>query len=305
MTLSPQQRAAVERTGQDVCVVAGPGSGKTRVLVERFAWLVEQRGVDPGRILAITFTEKAANEMKARLVKRFLHRPELREKVERAWLSTIDGFCARLLSENSIAAGLPPDFTVLEQTAADRMQREAAEEALDAQFSENPREIRRLMEALDLATDDDTRQPDLAESLLDVYESMRLSGVSELPPEPPPPDVLAEVRELAFAIQNDPGFSDLHGWTAEFLALPPEPVSMEHFQVLDRFDVHLGRGSKSRPAYPAASKLKKEMQKKLEAQWTQTWNAGLPGLLRAALARLNSGYREKKRRQGAVDFADL
>ena len=71
--LSLQQRAAVERTGQDVCVVAGPGSGKTRVLVERFAWLVERCGIDPGRILAITFTEKAANEMKARLVRRFLH----------------------------------------------------------------------------------------------------------------------------------------------------------------------------------------------------------------------------------------
>ena len=88
--LSPQQCAAVERAGQDVCVVAGPGSGKTRVLVERFAWLVEQCGIEPGRILAITFTEKAANEMKVRLVKRFLHRPDLREKVERSWLSTID-----------------------------------------------------------------------------------------------------------------------------------------------------------------------------------------------------------------------
>lgn len=46
--LSLQQRAAVERAGQDVCVVAGPGSGKTRVLVERFAWLVERCGIDPG-----------------------------------------------------------------------------------------------------------------------------------------------------------------------------------------------------------------------------------------------------------------
>ena len=75
------------------------------------------------------------------------------------------------------------------------------------------------MEALDLSTEDDARQPDLADSLLDVYESMRLSGVRDLPPEPAPPDVLAEVRELALAIQNDPGFSDLHGWAREFLAL--------------------------------------------------------------------------------------
>src|SRR5215471_9895782 len=60
MDLSAAQRAAVECDSSSICVVAGPGSGKTRVLIERFAWLVEQRGIDPRRILAITFTEKAA-----------------------------------------------------------------------------------------------------------------------------------------------------------------------------------------------------------------------------------------------------
>ena len=61
VTLRPEQQAAIERSRQNVCVVAGPGSGKTRVLIARFAWLVEERGVAPGRILAVTFTEKAAN----------------------------------------------------------------------------------------------------------------------------------------------------------------------------------------------------------------------------------------------------
>ena len=112
--LSPQQRAAVERLSAEVCVVAGPGSGKTRVLIERFAWLVEHEQIDPGRILAITFTEKAAAEIKQRLVKRFAGRPELREALERAWVTTIDAFCTRLLLENAIAAGLSPDFTILE-----------------------------------------------------------------------------------------------------------------------------------------------------------------------------------------------
>src|SRR5215813_6642430 len=102
MSLSQQQRAAVERTGQDVCVVAGPGSGKTRVLIERFAWLVEQRGIATDRILAITFTEKAATEIKQRLIGRFASQPDLRESIERAWVSTIHGFCARLLRENAI-----------------------------------------------------------------------------------------------------------------------------------------------------------------------------------------------------------
>ena len=117
--LSEQQRAAVERLGGDVCVVAGPGSGKTRVLIERFAWLVDHQQIDPGRILAITFTEKAATEIKQRLVKRFSGRPELREKLERAWVTTIDAFCTRLLQEHAIAAGLSPDFTILDPAKAE------------------------------------------------------------------------------------------------------------------------------------------------------------------------------------------
>src|SRR6185503_13559622 len=177
MTLSEDQRRAVERSGQDVCVVAGPGSGKTRVLTERFAWLVEQRGVDPSRILAITFTEKAANEIKGRLIKRFAGDAGRREAIERAWVSTIHGFCARVLQENAIRAGLAPDFKVLDQPAADRLAREAAEATLDAMYREQPDRMRRLLEALDLSTQDNGRQPDLAESLLSVYESMRLSGV--------------------------------------------------------------------------------------------------------------------------------
>src|SRR5579862_5360752 len=144
MTLSDDQRRAVERIGQDVCVVAGPGSGKTRVLVERFAWLVEQQNVEPEAILAITFTEKAATEIKQRLVERFAGQPGLRESIERAWVSTIDGFCARLLQGHAIAAGLAPDFRVLDQPRADRIAREAAEEALQQLYEERPAEMRRM-----------------------------------------------------------------------------------------------------------------------------------------------------------------
>src|ERR1700689_3753742 len=106
LPMTSAQQAAVERTNQDVCVVAGPGSGKTRVLIERFAWLVEFHNISPSRILAITFTEKAATEIKERLIQRFENSPEHRESIERAWVSTIDGFCARLLQEHAIAANI-------------------------------------------------------------------------------------------------------------------------------------------------------------------------------------------------------
>ena len=110
MSLSEKQINAAHRLGQDVCVVAGPGSGKTSVLIERFCWLVRDLDIEPKRILAITFTEKAATEIKQRLVTAFLDDFETRERIERAYVSTIHAFCTRLLKENAIAAGIDPLF---------------------------------------------------------------------------------------------------------------------------------------------------------------------------------------------------
>jgi ATP-dependent helicase/nuclease subunit A len=308
LILCPTQRAAVERTNQDVCVVAGPGSGKTRVLIERFAWLVEFHDVSPSRILAITFTEKAATEIKERLIQRFANNPEHRESIERAWVSTIDGFCARLLQENAIAAGIAPDFAVLEQTTAERLARDAAEESLDELYAESPDQIRRLLEALDLSTDDLGRKPDLAAALLDVYESMRISGVGELPIAEPAADRLPEARRLAQSVLDDQGKASsetpqLREWAAAFLALPLAPLSKEHFAIAGGLTAHAGRVGKTRA--DAAKELKNVILPALLAQWVETWNAGLLQLLRDAIARLDRTYRRKKRNLSALDFADL
>jgi len=302
VTLSDDQRRAVERIGQDVCVVAGPGSGKTRVLTERFAWLVETHGVDPDAILAITFTEKAANEIKSRLIQRFTGRPEARqtrEAIERAWVSTIHGFCARVLQENAIRAGLPPDFKVLDQAAADRLEREAAEASLDAMYREQPERMRRLLEALDLSTQDDGRQPDLAESLVLVYESMRSSGIGEIPAATLTPDCLDVARELANSLVTGPAPRGADGlrlreWAAAFLRRPD-------LDVLARFDFNLTRVGRN----PAASRLKNEVLPALQSQLIGEWYADLRDLLSAAIARIDATYRAKKRQESAVDFADL
>jgi ATP-dependent helicase/nuclease subunit A len=301
--LSAEQIAAVERSGQDVCVVAGPGSGKTRVLVERFAWLVEERGVDPARILAITFTEKAARMMKSRLVTRFEKRPEIRERVERAWVMTIDGFCSRLLHENAIEAGLAPDFGQLDESAANRMRREAAETALDALFQEQPRDMRRLLEALALSTSDDGRQVDLARSLIEVHESMRLAGVRELPETAGSrEDGMPDARRLAAEIARDPKWGKWHDWARRFLTLPDGSVTLEHFKLAAEFDPKFTGMRKVQ--YPHVVALKERIEK-LEEQWIVEWNAGLPELLRAAVGRLDQRYGAAKRREAAVDFADL
>lgn len=309
MTLSPTQQSAVQRTNQDVCVVAGPGSGKTRVLIERFAWLVEYHHIDPSRILAITFTEKAASEIKQRLINRFAQNPEHRESIERAWVSTIDGFCSRLLQEHSIAAGIAPDFSVLEQTSADRLARDAAEECLDQLFAERPADMRRLLEALDLSTDDDSdRKPDLAASLLDAYQSMRVSGLDELPPAQFSQDMWPEARRLAKSILADRGKAasktpELLEWLSEFLALPESPLTKNHFAIAGGLKVNAGHVGKTRTAGTKA--LKAEVLPALQAQWIETWNASQQDLLREAVTRLNRAYRRKKRDQSSLDFADL
>ena len=299
VNLSGDQRRAVEREGQDVCVVAGPGSGKTRVLTERFAWLVETHGVDPAAILAITFTEKAANEIKSRLIRRFGARPESREAIERAWVSTIHGFCARVLQEHAIRAGLAPDFKVLDQAAADRLAREAAEATLDAMYREQPERMRRLLEALDLSTQDDGRQPDLATSLLAVYESMRMSGITDIPHAAAFTDYSNEAKDLARSLVTGPppGGADgprLRAWAADFLAQPC-------LEALARFDFNLTRVGRN----PAATQLKKEVLPALEAQWIGDYYSDLHDLLRAAVARVETTYRSKKRQESALDFADL
>jgi len=125
------QLSAIEYRELDACVVAGPGAGKTTVLVERYRRLVEDRGFQPHEILAITFTEKAAANMKQKLAEQFANRPDLRRELESAWVSTIHGFCMRLLRENAIAARLDPRFAVLSPRESDNLQYECLNAALN------------------------------------------------------------------------------------------------------------------------------------------------------------------------------
>ncbi|HEX2289250.1 MAG TPA: UvrD-helicase domain-containing protein, partial [Pseudonocardiaceae bacterium] len=109
--LNPQQRAAVQHAGSPLLIVAGAGSGKTRVLAHRIAYLLDQRGVAPGQVLAITFTNKAAAEMRERVTALVGKRAAV------MWVSTFHTMCvrilrreARLLSGN--LSGLTSNFSI-------------------------------------------------------------------------------------------------------------------------------------------------------------------------------------------------
>ena len=131
--LTDEQARAVERRSGSLLVRAGAGTGKTTVLVERFVRAVLDDGVAVESVLAITFTEKAAAEMKARVRRRFLElgRREEARSAEGAWISTIHGFCSRMLRAHALSAGIDPGFRVLDELEAERLALDAFDGALE------------------------------------------------------------------------------------------------------------------------------------------------------------------------------
>ncbi|NLC96387.1 MAG: UvrD-helicase domain-containing protein [Erysipelotrichaceae bacterium] len=106
--LNKNQKEAVLSDSQYVRIIAGAGSGKTRVLVTRIAHLINDLNVYPNKILAITFTNKAANEMKDRI------RRILKDENTSSWISTIHSLCVRILREDILSMGYPRNFTVMD-----------------------------------------------------------------------------------------------------------------------------------------------------------------------------------------------
>ena len=131
--LTAEQSRAVERRDGSLLVRAGAGTGKTTVLVERFVRAVTDDGVEVDQVLAITFTEKAAAEMKSRVRSRFIElgRREDARSAETAWVSTIHGLCARILRAHALSAGIDPDFRVLDEVEAERIAADAFDGALE------------------------------------------------------------------------------------------------------------------------------------------------------------------------------
>lgn len=123
--LNPEQRRAVEFITGPSLIVAGPGSGKTRVLTHKVAYLIKERGISPEEILAVTFTNKAAEEMRARVAK-LLGNPVIRgdklkspdylvTRLPNLWINTFHSTCAKILRQDGGAIQIPRSFTIYDE----------------------------------------------------------------------------------------------------------------------------------------------------------------------------------------------
>jgi DNA helicase-2/ATP-dependent DNA helicase PcrA len=113
--LNPQQRAAVVHEGRPLLIVAGAGSGKTRVLTHRIAYLLGERKVHPGAVLAITFTNKAAGEMKERVT------ALVGGRAKAMWVSTFHSACVRILRREAAHLGMKSTFSIYDQADSHRL----------------------------------------------------------------------------------------------------------------------------------------------------------------------------------------
>ena len=133
--LNPAQRQAVECTAGPLLVLAGAGSGKTRVLTYRIAHLVDRAGVAPWNILAVTFTNKAAGEMRER-IEHLVGRA-----ADDIWIGTFHSVCARILRYEASAFGLHPSFTIYDEDDRRALIRRILDEAGVAEQDLTPRTV--------------------------------------------------------------------------------------------------------------------------------------------------------------------
>jgi ATP-dependent helicase/nuclease subunit A len=302
---TPEQRAAIEASAHDVLLEAGAGSGKTGVMVERYTRLVVDQGVSPDAVLAFTFTDKAAAELRARVRAELSRRAAgkgaaavraagLLSTMGGAWITTIHGFCNRVLAAHPVAAGVDPGFRVLDQPEAER----AAREAFDAALTE-------FLAGADPAREETVAAYDL-EGLRGVvvatHDELRSRGVAEpVLPDPPqvdPAEAIATAIEVAGECLEELKEGDAKRLPLEEaiarLTQPGTPPPLIELEAL-------------RPG--GTAKALAPFRDAIDAAIARTAEAGDGGVAYrhiAALLRLyTDAFEEAKARRAGIDFEDL
>jgi len=218
----------------------------------------------------------------------------------------VHGFCARLLRENAVFAGVDPEFGIADERRSWRLQQESMQAAINGLLGERLEGMRALIRALS--------SYEFEETLLNAYDTMRGAGASveAIAAFPVPPGVtLDEIEDTLDALRNEnPSTwnyqqkqqleSALEG--AERIIAADTPAAA--LLAVERFECNLNKCKRGNPAYNLLSKMKKQIEKSHYALITELY-AHERELLIEILRRFDRTYRERKRAAGLLDFADL
>ncbi|WP_198299812.1 UvrD-helicase domain-containing protein [Tumebacillus avium] len=313
--LTKMQQQAVEAKGERILVSAGAGSGKTRVLVERFAHLVEQHGCPPEKIAALTFTDQAAAEMKERILAR------IRTGQADLHVLTFHRFCGQILRENPLLADVDPAFSILPDSRAKHLLRRLVMQQL--RESEDP-QIGLLLQQV--------QSVDLADILLALMQKGRERPLTwdewRVQTEQTAMDLRkrawSSLQESLRALQEfeqsrvvtAPGtvlrmekIGKLwNGLSPQLRASGPErwdaDAVSEMYPVLEAImsEVTLTVAQAAKPLFARLSKLKKE---KLWEDLLTDQTASLRHSLFDLMSRTHREYEASKQTAGWCDFSDL
>jgi ATP-dependent exoDNAse (exonuclease V) beta subunit len=333
--LKPEQAAAAYTIDRHISVTAGPGSGKTTVLVERYLHILRQnKRLNIDQIVAITFTNRAANEMRERLrdqLNLILQTASPDERtywlnykrtLDGAVITTIHGFCARLLREFPVEARIDPQFLLLDEHRAAMLLESMVEESLTQFISAGHVEISRLTLGVGRGR--------LAEALAQIYRDMRGQGLS-----------LSDLRSKtaqSHATEEDHGRAliELAQTMDEFLALPRKTAAARVGQAktlngwssllplirtipeVDALAEYCRAIEGFRKARPSATG---DLKEHIQALDTLVWEKDLLGRVPQVsldlfakqyalevvllLTRIDERLKEEKQKLSALDFDDL
>src|SRR6267142_6782790 len=332
--LQPEQAAAAYELDRHISVTAGPGSGKTTVLIERYLHILRTQKLSIDQIVAITFTNRAANEMRERLREQLNHLLQTAAEADRkqwlgykrtldgALITTIHGFCARLLREFPVEAHVDPQFLLLDEHRAAMLLESVVEEILTEFISAGHVEISRLTLGVGRGR--------LAEALAQLYRDVRGQGLSlnEL--------AMKTAQSHATEADHERALDELTQTMNDFLAVPVRTpaASANQARVRDTwpgFRKFVGklpdvndlaeycRGVETfRKVRPSASGNLKEHVQALDALvWDKDLLGRVPQLsldlfakqyaleIALLLSRIDERLNEEKQKISALDFDDL
>jgi ATP-dependent exoDNAse (exonuclease V) beta subunit len=297
-----EQRAAIRASAPEVLVEAGAGTGKTGVMVDRYCRLVCDQDLPPASVLAFTFTDKAAAELRQRIRAELERRAEagserareLLPSLGNAWVTTIHGFCHRLLSAHPVAVGIDPRFRVLDAPETERAAGEAFDEALEDFLAAGGSGREETVAAFDIGG--------LRSVVLGLHAELRSRGEAEpVLPQPPEPDVEGALREAAAAASE--AAAELKAGSSN--------------QELAERALSLLEGTVGTPSLDAIASLRTTSKAKpmtayreaIEAAVSRVAEAGEGGLAyrhAGELLRLFSArFAAAKERRAGIDFEDL